>query len=91
MFRIKELGFVRWLDMVTGILLIFGGIVWGFGAIFGAEEVVATLGKLGGFSRIIYFLVGLSAIYEALMWKAIPQRWCEFFTGHMKEPQAETK
>jgi uncharacterized protein len=57
------------LDIVTAALVIIGGLNWGLVAI--AEfDLVATLagldfGETNAASRIVYGLVGLSAIYQA--------------------------
>jgi uncharacterized protein len=57
------------LDIVTAALVIIGGLNWGLVAI--AEfDLVATLvgldfGETNAVSRIVYGLVGLSAIHQA--------------------------
>jgi uncharacterized membrane protein YuzA (DUF378 family) len=61
---------VKTLDIVTLALLIVGGLNWGLVAI--AEfDLVATVvgqnfGQTNALSRIIYGLVGLSAVYQAI-------------------------
>jgi uncharacterized membrane protein YuzA (DUF378 family) len=56
------------LDLLTAVLLIVGGLNWGLVAI--AEfDLVATLvglefGETNAASRIVYGLVGLSALYQ---------------------------
>lgn len=62
---------VNWLDGVVMALLIVGGLNWGLVAI--AEfDLVAWIfggmdfGETNAASRIVYGLVGLAAIYEAL-------------------------
>jgi uncharacterized protein len=58
------------LDVITLVLLVVGGLNWGLVAI--AEfDLVATLvglefGQTNAWSRIIYGLVGLSAVYQAV-------------------------
>jgi uncharacterized membrane protein YuzA (DUF378 family) len=60
---------VKKLDIVTAALLIVGGLNWGLVAL--AEfDLVATLvglefGETNAVSRVVYGLVGLSAIYQA--------------------------
>jgi uncharacterized membrane protein YuzA (DUF378 family) len=62
---------VNWLDWVVMTLLIVGGLNWGLVAI--AEfDLVAWIfggmdfGETNAASRIVYGLVGLAALYEAL-------------------------
>lgn len=70
---------MRTLDLVAAVLLIVGGLNWGLVAI--AEfDLVATVaglefGETNALSRIVYGLVGLSAVYVAAQLRAIPRRW----------------
>lgn len=48
------------------ILLIIGGINWGLVGIFKWDLVAAIFGELSVISRVIYILVGVSAVYIAL-------------------------
>lgn len=49
------------LHMVTFILLVIGGLNWGLMAL-GNWNIVSWLGP--SLERIVYILVGLSAVYE---------------------------
>lgn len=51
------------LDWIAWILLIIGGINWGLVGAFSFDLVAAIFGDMSAISRIIYILVGLSAIY----------------------------
>ena len=57
------------LNIVTAILLIIGGLNWGLVAIAEFDLVAAVFGLAFGetnvASRIVYALVGLSALYQA--------------------------
>jgi uncharacterized membrane protein YuzA (DUF378 family) len=53
------------LDWITLILVIVGGLNWGLVGIFKFDLVAAIFGEMGIISRIVYTLVGLSAIYLA--------------------------
>ena len=57
------------LNVVTAILLIIGGLNWGLVAIAEFDLVAAVFGLAFGetnpASRIVYALVGLSALYQA--------------------------
>jgi uncharacterized protein len=67
---------MKTLDAVAGTLLVIGGLNWGLVAI--AEfDLVAFLvglefGETNALSRIVYGLVGLSAVYVATQLRAIP-------------------
>ena len=67
------------LDLLAIILLIVGGLNWGLVAI-AKFDLVATLfglefGETNALTRIVYALVGLSAVYVAAQLRAIPRRW----------------
>ena len=60
---------MRWLNIITLLLVIVGGVNWGAVALGGHEaDMVAALfgGDDAGFSRIVYALVGLSAIWQLI-------------------------
>jgi uncharacterized membrane protein YuzA (DUF378 family) len=50
-------------DKLFLILLIIGGLNWGLVGLFNLDLVAAIFGVLSPFSRLIYLLVGLSALY----------------------------
>ena len=63
------------LDVVIAALLVIGGLNWGLVGLFRFDLVAAILGDMTLLSRVIYIVVGISAIYQALQWKAIQKRW----------------
>jgi len=48
------------------ILLIIGGLNWGLVGFFGFDLVAAIFGSMNVVSRIVYDLVGISALYVAI-------------------------
>ena len=48
------------------IILIIGGINWGLVGFFDFDLVAAIFGKMSVLSRIIYSIVGISAIVSAI-------------------------
>ena len=55
------------LDWTALVLLIIGGINWGLVGFFGFNLVSAIFGEMTLLSRIIYALVGISAVYVAVI------------------------
>ena len=51
------------LDWIALILIIIGGLNWGLVGIFNFDLVAAIFGAMSILSRIVYILVGLSALY----------------------------
>ncbi len=54
---------MRILNLIAYILLIIGGINWFIIGVSGFDLVAGIFGTLSVFSRIIYILVGLSALW----------------------------
>ena len=70
---------MRKLDLLAVVLLVVGGLNWGLVAI-ARFDLVATVfgldfGQTNAVTRIVYGLVGLSAVYLATQLRTIPQRW----------------
>jgi uncharacterized membrane protein YuzA (DUF378 family) len=72
--KMKKMNFFDWLAI---ILLVVGGLNWGLVGFFGFNLVGAIFGEMGLISRIIYALVGLSAIYVAVMPTMLEREECE--------------
>jgi uncharacterized protein len=66
---------LRVVDIIAGILVIIGGLNWGLVGFFQFDLVAAIFGPMSALSRLIYALVGISALYQALMWRNIQRRW----------------
>jgi uncharacterized membrane protein YuzA (DUF378 family) len=62
------------LDILMTILLVVGGLNWGLVGFFNFDLVATILGNMSFLSRIVYVIVGISAVYLALQWKAIQHR-----------------
>lgn len=66
---------MKTLDIIAAVLLVIGGLNWGLVGFFGFNLVAAIFGPMSVVSRIVYALVGLCAVYQAVSWKAIQRRW----------------
>ena len=55
---------MRALNILTLILVIVGGLNWGLVGAFDFNLVAALFGEMSALSRIVYVLVGLSALYQ---------------------------
>ncbi len=67
------------IDIIAAVLVAIGGINWGLIAL-GEFDLVATLvglefGETNAASRLVYGLVGISAVYQILQQHAIRRRW----------------
>lgn len=66
---------MKQLDVAAAVLLVVGGLNWGLVGTTSFDLVASLFGPMSLLSRIVYTLVGLSAVYQALQWKAIQRRW----------------
>ena len=67
------------LDVIAAALVIIGALNWGLAGVFHLDLVATVFGMKFGetsvFSSLVYGLVGLSGLYQALTWKSIQRRW----------------
>lgn len=52
------------LDWIAMVLLIVGGLNWGLIGLFNYDLVASLFGTQSAVSRLVYVLVGLSALYS---------------------------
>jgi uncharacterized membrane protein YuzA (DUF378 family) len=55
---------MRIFNKVTLLLLIVGGLNWGLIGMFGFDLVAALFGEMSILSRIVYMIVGASALWQ---------------------------
>jgi len=61
-------------DWIVLVILAVGGLNWGLIGLFNFDLVAAIFGNMTAISRLLYIIVGLSAIYtffEAFTWGRI--------------------
>jgi uncharacterized membrane protein YuzA (DUF378 family) len=67
------------LDVIAAALVIIGALNWGLAGVFRLDLVAMVFGmefgETSALSAVVYALVGLSGLYQALTWKAIQRRW----------------
>ena len=54
------------LNKITLLLLIVGGLNWGLVGLFGFDLVAALFGEMSMLSRLVYSLVGMSALWQLI-------------------------
>ncbi len=55
------------LDWLALVLVVVGGLNWGLVGIFSFDLVATIFGDMSALSRIVYALVGLAAVYLAVI------------------------
>lgn len=62
-------------DVVAAILLVVGGLNWGLVGVANFDLVATLFGAGSIVAKVVYMLVGVSAVYQAISLKAIQKRW----------------
>ncbi len=55
---------MRTINLITLLLVIVGGLNWGLVGLFDFDLVAALFGEMSPLSRIVYVLVGISAVVQ---------------------------
>ena len=67
------------LDITAAALVIIGALNWGLAGVLqldlGAALFGMKFGETSALTSVIYGLVGLAGLYQALTWKSIQRRW----------------
>ncbi len=66
------------LDVIATVLLVIGGLNWALAGVARFDLVAAIFGmhftETSALTSAVYLLVGLSAVYQGVSWKAIQGR-----------------
>ena len=67
------------LDVIAYALMVIGAVNWGLAGAFHIDLVAALFGMRFGetsaITSVVYGLVGLAGLYQALTWRSIQRRW----------------
>ena len=72
--KLKNMKNLSTLDWIALILVIVGGLNWGLVGLLNFDLVATIFGDMSVLSRIVYSLVGLSAIYLALITTSLSKK-----------------
>jgi uncharacterized membrane protein YuzA (DUF378 family) len=62
---------MEWVELIASLLLIIGGLNWGLVGLAGFNLVEAIFGAGSALTRVVYVLVGLSALWA--LWHLIQE------------------
>ena len=62
-------------DIVAAVLVVVGALNWGLVGVFNFDLVAAIFGTGAIDSRLVYTLVGVAGVFQAIEVKAIQRRW----------------
>ena len=72
---------MKQIDVIAAVLVVVGALNWGLIAV-ARFDLVATLfgmqfGEVSTASALVYGLVGLAGLYQAVSWKRVQSRWAQ--------------
>jgi uncharacterized protein len=66
---------MRTVDVIAAVLVVVGAVNWGLVGAAQTDLVALLFGAGSLLSSVVYVVVGLAGLYQALQWKAIQRRW----------------
>ena len=72
---------MKQIDVIAAVLVVVGALNWGLIAV-ARFDLVASLfgmqfGEVSAVSTLVYGLVGLAGMYQAVSWKRVQTRWAQ--------------
>ena len=74
---------MKTLDITAAVLVVVGALNWGLVGAMNFDLVAALFGGGSMLSRLVYVVVGVAGVYQALQVKGIQRRW-----SHQHAPAA---
>lgn len=79
---------MKQLDILAAVLVVVGALNWGLVAVAQFDLVAALFGmrfgEVSAASAVVYGLVGLAGLYQALSWKRVQGRRLTTAVGHAR-------
>jgi uncharacterized membrane protein YuzA (DUF378 family) len=77
---------MKLIEVVAAVLVVVGALNWGLVAVARFDLVAAmfglSFGEVSGVTAVVYGLVGVAGLYQALFWKRVQSRRMQPATHH---------
>jgi uncharacterized membrane protein YuzA (DUF378 family) len=77
---------MKLIDVVAAVLVVVGALNWGLVATARFDLVAAlfglSFGQVSPLTAVVYGLVGVAGVYQALFWKRVQGRWMQPASHH---------
>ena len=77
---------MKLIDVVAAVLVVVGSLNWGLVAVARFDLVAAlfglSFGEVSGLTAVVYGLVGMAGLYQALSWKRVQSRRMQAASHH---------
>jgi len=74
------------IDVIAAVLVVVGAVNWGLVAVARFDLVAAlfglSFGEVSALTAVVYGLVGVAGLYQALFWKRVQDRWMQTSSHH---------
>ena len=75
-------------DVIAAVLVVIGALNWGLVAVAQFDLVAALFGmgfgEVSALSAVVYGLVGMSGVYQAIFFKSVQTRWAHGSSVHAR-------
>jgi uncharacterized membrane protein YuzA (DUF378 family) len=72
---------MKLVDVGAAVLVVVGALNWGLVGVARVDLVAAlfglSFGEVSGLTAVVYALVGVAGLYQALFWKRVQSRWMQ--------------
>jgi uncharacterized protein len=79
---------MKQIDVAAAVLVVVGALNWALVAVARLDLVAALFGMRFGevspLSAVVYGLVGVAGVYQALFWKRVQTRWADAVSLHAR-------
>jgi uncharacterized membrane protein YuzA (DUF378 family) len=77
---------MKLIDVIAAVLVVVGALNWGLVAVARFDLVAAlfglSFGEVSGLTAVVYGLVGVAGLYQALFWKRVQSWWMQPASHH---------
>ena len=77
---------MKLIDVVAAVLVVVGALNWGLVAVARFDLVAAlfglSFGEVSGLTAVVYGLVGVAGLHQALFWRRLQSRWMQPASHH---------
>jgi uncharacterized membrane protein YuzA (DUF378 family) len=77
---------MKLIDVVAAVLVVVGALNWGLVGVARFDLVAAlfglSFGEVSALTAVVYGLVGVAGLYQALFWKRLQGRWMQPAGNH---------
>jgi uncharacterized protein len=79
---------MKQIDVIAAVLVVVGALNWGLVAVARFDLVAAlfgmSFGEVSALTTVVYGLVGVAGLYQALFFKRVRSRWAQHASAHAR-------